>query len=143
MFYSLDRIARECLEVRVSDEELVLLHIEWSSSRGFGGAYERYICSLEKAQLLKSLIVGKMCYFGEIAGKHSEVYGDIEESEVCIDTQTEKVIEFLELHPSGHDYNHSFLCTLTDRYSDQGYEKGDEGYDENLVMLCELFYGEK
>jgi hypothetical protein len=80
-----------------------------------------------------------MCYFGEIAGKHSEVYGDIEESEVCIDTQTEKVIEFLELHPSGHDYNHSFLCTLTDRYSDQGYEKGDEGYDENLVMLASCF----
>lgn len=44
-------------------------------------------------------------YFGEVMGKHSEVFGKIEKKEIKLVTEDENVISLFELHDlsSGHD----------------------------------------
>ena len=49
--------------------------------------------------------IGKYAYFGEVLGKHSEIYGDIEEKEIAkvdLDSETvEKVSKILGVTWSG------------------------------------------
>jgi hypothetical protein len=51
--------------------------------------------------------IGKEVYFGEILGKHSEVYGTLDEGDlekIDIDSETiEKLIPHLGLHWSGYN----------------------------------------
>ena len=49
---------------------------------------------------------GMEAYFGEIAGKHSEIYGTVEEDEIKI---TDDAVEFLATYPRGRCYDHSFI----------------------------------
>lgn len=41
-------------------------------------------------------LVGKEVYFGEVLGKHSEVYGTIDESEITLVTDDEQVVSTLK-----------------------------------------------
>jgi hypothetical protein len=114
VFFSLDEITRACLEAKVKEENLVLLHIEWQSDRSFDGAYEIVVYTAEKAKKVMSLIVGQECDFGEINGKHSNVSGTVDEEDVVIDSNVENVVSFLKDSPSGTDYNYSFLDCMAD-----------------------------
>jgi hypothetical protein len=50
--------------------------------------------------------IGKEIYFGEILGKHSEVYGTLEEGEVkALDVSEEFVEEFGKHFPNGFGHN--------------------------------------
>lgn len=108
-FISIEDIKRRCIIEKIKENNYGLLEIEWPSNRGFDGLVEKYVSSLKNIKLIKSMIVGKHIYFGEIAGKHSEIYGDIEESEINIITDIVEVSKFLLSNPSGHTYTHSFL----------------------------------
>jgi hypothetical protein len=44
----------------------------------------------------------------EIEGKHSEVYGTLDNSDMTIITNKKEVKEFIITNPDGWDYNHSF-----------------------------------
>lgn len=76
-FISLDDINKKCNEVK--EHDLVILTMEWDG-RG-GNAYEKRVLPIENALELQDLLLGREVYFGEIWGKHSEVYG-----EMCKDT---------------------------------------------------------
>lgn len=50
---------------------------------------------IEDSQLVKESI-GKDVYFGEILGKHSEVYGTLDEEDLKVISEDEEKIEWLE-----------------------------------------------
>jgi len=43
-----------------------------------------------------SKIIGKDVYFGEVLGKHSEVYGTIDEGEITLITDDPKIVKILK-----------------------------------------------
>ncbi|ATO50997.1 hypothetical protein P4V86_15460 [Brevibacillus laterosporus] len=55
-------------------------------------------------------LAGKSAYFGEVLGKHSEVYGTLEQGDfakINLDSETvEKVVEVLGVSWSGFDPRH-------------------------------------
>lgn len=55
-----------------------LWKFEWDSDYAFIGGL--FVATDEEAQSL----IGKEVYFGEYEGKHSEVYGTIEEEEITL-----------------------------------------------------------
>lgn len=73
-------------------------------------------------------IIGKEVYFGEILGKHSEVYGTIEEGEITkldLDSETvEKVTALLGTTWSG--YNPFYYIEDNDDNEDCDEENDDE-----------------
>ena len=69
-------------------------------------------------------------YFGEIAGKHSEICGTVEKDEISI---TEDAVEFLEQCPSGVDYDHSFSSAFYNNLEGLGYD------DEEKEEIDKLF----
>jgi hypothetical protein len=50
--------------------------------------------------------IGKEVYFGEVLGKHSEIYGPLEDKDVkALDVPEEFVTEFAKHFPEGFGYN--------------------------------------
>lgn len=143
VFYKLEDVIKNCNDLKIKKEDTIILKIEWSG-RG-GEVYEHLSLPKKTATKVKKLLLGKEVYFGEIWGKHSEVYGGIEEGDFKVITDKEKVQEFLTSYPNGSDYNHSFINTLIDNYSDNGgreyYEK-EEGkkYCNDIEQLSLLIY---
>jgi hypothetical protein len=41
-------------------------------------------------------LIGKEVYFGEVLGKHSDIYGELEEHEITLITDDVKVIEIVD-----------------------------------------------
>ena len=109
LFLSLDEITKNVNDVKIKNKQLCLMTLEWPMTRNFDGAYEKIVLSLEKAKKFKEVFSGVEVYFGEIAGKHSEIYGDLEENEITIETDINEINEFLSRYPDGRDYNHSFI----------------------------------
>ncbi len=72
--------------------------------------------------------IGKQIYFGEILGKHSEVYGDLEEDDCkALDVSDEFVKEFAKQFPNGFGYNPlQYLPEEEDENEDDDDEEGDE-----------------
>ena len=111
-FISLVDITKNVNMVKVKDEKLVVLTINWPGSRNCDEITEQIALPLSDAKRVKSIIVGKEAYFGEIAGKHSEIYGEIEESEIAINKNKAVITSFLRECPSRHEYNHSFIYAI-------------------------------
>lgn len=128
---TLEQITTGVNLARIVADGLVLMTIEWPWQRGFDGAKEQVVLSKEKAERIKEIITGVTVYFGEIAGKHSDIYGEVEENEIKISDDSQAVLSFLNKHPSRHDYNHSFLYIISDYASDGGYD--DEHWTEDLI----------
>lgn len=82
--------------------------------------------------------IGKEVYFGEILGKHSEVYGTIEEGEITkldLDAETvEKVVKILGSTWSGYNplhYIRNVCSKCGDKYS---YDEWNE--EKNMCCYC-------
>ena len=118
LFLSLDEITKKVNNVKIKNKQLCLMTLEWQSSRNFDGVYEKIVLPLEKAKKFKEIFSGVEVYFGEIAGKHSEIYGDLEENEIRIETDRNKINEFLLRYPEGRDHNHSFIDKIYDSITD-------------------------
>ena len=115
-FISLSEITEKCNLEKVKEEKLLLLKIEWKGWRGFDeGILEKIVLPLEKIETIK-------IYFGEIAGKHSDVYNSLDENDIEIIEDPKVIQQFLSSNPSRHEYNHSFLYTFSDYASDGGYD---------------------
>lgn len=123
-FYKLNQIIEKCNELKIKKQNSALLKIEWDF-RG-GEVYEHRVYPKKIAEKIKKLLLDKEVYFGEIAGKHSEVYGDLTENDFKIITSKKEVKEFLADYPNGVDYNHSFIENLLESYND------NEGRDYHL-----------
>lgn len=120
-FIHLEEIINNCNKERIKEQGLALMIIEWVGGRSFDGAKETIVKPFKDLLRIKEIIVGQEIYFGEIAGKHSEIYGNVEENEVSINESIEAVNDFLVECPSGHEYNHSFLYRMNDMMHDGCY----------------------
>ena len=122
-FISLFEITKNCNLEKLKEEKLVILKMEWSGWRGFDeGILEKIALPIEKIETIKKYILGKTIYFGEIAGKHSDVYNSLDENDIEIIDDPKAILKFLQSNPSGHKYNHSFLHSFYDYASDGGYD---------------------
>lgn len=119
----LSTIIKECDALKISEENLVLLVMEWKGWRGFDeGILEEIVLPVEKIEIIKKYIIGRTIYFGDIAGKHSEVFNTIDEEDMKIIDDPKAVGDFIAANPSMHKYNHSFLYTFSNYASDGGYD---------------------
>jgi len=129
--WTLEEMTEMVNENRIKNKDEVILKIEWESNRNFDGAYEYTLLPKAKAIKAKELLTGINVHFGEIAGKHSDIYGDIEEDEITIVTDLGEIKEFKRTYPDGLDYNHSFLGVISDyihmsEFESLGVEEEDE-----------------
>lgn len=113
-FISLVEITKNVNISKSKTQKLGLMIITWDGGRGFDGCQERYVSNIDNLKEIKDILIGKNISFGEIAGKHSDIYGEMEDCDFKIIEDIEKVQEFLSKNPSGHDYDHSFLETFKD-----------------------------
>ena len=127
-FLSLEEITHKVNEVKAKKHKLGLMIISWPGGRGWDGATEKFVGPLKNLKRMKEILKGKTIYFGEIAGKHSEVYGTLDESDMVIHEDVAGVQTFLKECPGGHQYDHSFLHQFLDDATCGGYEdEFDEG----------------
>lgn len=122
-FISLSEIIENCNIEKLKEDKLVLLKMEWRGWRGFDeGILEKIVLPIEKIETIKKYILGKTIYFGEIAGKHSDIYNSLDENDIKLIDDPKIIVDFLSANPSGHIYNHSFLYTFINYASDGGYD---------------------
>jgi len=110
---SLEEITTNIRKRQEKEEDLVVFGISWVGGRAFDGADEKIVVTRDNAAKLKKLITGVTIQFGEIAGKHSDIYGDLDEGEISI---SNNAAAFLSECPSGHEYDHSFLYNIMECY---------------------------
>jgi hypothetical protein len=134
-FISLTDIIKECYTARIKEEDLCLLKIEWKSTRSFDGATEILLVSRKDAKDFKKLITGLKIYFGEIAGKHSEVYGNLQKDDITIIDELEKTLHWLLDNPKGHNYNHSFLYNLKYELEDYNHDVSETRKNKIFTLL--------
>ncbi len=130
-FLSLSDIIEECNNIKLKEDKLVLLEMGWDG-RG-GSAFEKRALPLKNALRVKEILLDKEVYFGEIWGKHSEVYGSMSEDTFEIIKDKKKIKDFIKEYPSGIDYNHSFIYTFI-----ENNEENEMQDDVTLEMLDEL-----
>lgn len=135
VFLLLSDIVEECNNINLEENNLVLLQMEWDG-RG-GNVSERRVLPLNNALRIKEILLDKYVYFGEIWGKHSEVYGDMSEDTFKIITEEVKVKEFLKEYPGGVDFDHSFIYSFVEWNEEQEMQEGvtQEQLDELLSLL--------
>ncbi len=111
----------------IKENNIVLLEMGWDG-RG-GSVFEQIALPKENALRLKDIMLNKNVYFGEIWGKHSEVYGDISEDTFELIEDKKKIKGFLNTYPNKHNYDHSFIYTLIER-AEEALEYEDESDSE-------------
>ena len=74
----------------MSDTKLGLYNFYWNCGRK-GVIDSLFIATQEHVDSL----IGKSVHFGEVLGKHSDVYGYVEEDEIVLVTENSGVIETL------------------------------------------------
>lgn len=135
-FLSLEVITEKCNEIKLKENKLVLLQINWEG-RG-GSVLEQRALPLENALRIKDILLGEEVYFGEIWGKHSEVYGTVEEDHFEIIKDKKKIKEFLKNNPSGVEYDHSFIYSYIER-AEENLEYNSEDADVDQDTIDELY----
>ena len=136
-FISLHEIKVNCLKKKIEEEELLLLKLEWKGWRGFSeGIKEQIVLSMDKIETIKKYLLGKTINFGEINGKHSEIYNTLDDNDIEIDSDINNILHFLLSKPNGHEYNHSFLYKLHDKMLDGCY---DDISDEEIESFGKCF----
>lgn len=118
VFYPLQDIINECNNAKIIELDLVVLEFLWERRRS-SDIYESRVYPKTIAQQIMDEMLYKEIYFGEIEGKHSEVYGTLEGEEVDIIDDKEYVKEFLANNPNGMSYNHSFIDAFCENASDE------------------------
>jgi len=134
-FLSLVTITEKCNEIKLKEDKLVIIQMSWDS-RG-GSVFEQRSLPLEKALRVKEILLGETVDFGEIWGKHSEVYGQMEENDFKIIDDKKKVKEFLRQHTNGIDYDHSFIERFIER-AEENLEYNEEDHDVDQETIDEL-----
>jgi hypothetical protein len=74
-------------------------------------------------------------YFGEVLGKHSEVYGSLEENDIIFVSDNEDVIDLILEHDLEHGFNpFEYTAINTDR---------DDFEDETILNVVEILEQEE
>lgn len=80
----------------------------------------------KKSYVKKLIDDGIEVYFGEVLGKHSEIYGTIEEKEIIFVSDNSEVIKIIEEHELESGYNPF-------HYHTTGKEDEDENMEDATV----------
>jgi hypothetical protein len=134
----LEDIINKVNQIRVSENQLCLLELEWEGNRNFDGIYEIRVMTKANASKFIEEMEGYEVYFGEIAGKHSDIYGTLNKEDLNIIEDVEKEKEFLKKHPSGTDYNFSFIDMICDQLPEEAENKEDD-YGNEVPMTYSQF----
>jgi len=134
-FITLETIIEKCNNLKIKESDLVILQLNWDG-RG-GSVFEQIALPKENALQVKDLLLGQKVYFGEIWGKHSEVYGTIDESTFEIIEDSKKVKEFLKEFPGGWDYDHSFIETFIEGVEEAFDNEEDTDVTKEDIELLE------
>ena len=103
------------------DNQQVLAQFFWDCRRS-GSVSGVFICT--KQQIADA--VGKDVYFGEILGKHSEIYGTLEDTDIEILSDDPKVIEvLLGIFPDGEISGYNPLSYVQE-IDEEDYEEGED-----------------
>jgi len=115
-----------------------LVKIEWDK-RGCH-CYDIFLCN--DVLKLTNMLDGIEIYFGEIAGKHSDVYGSIEKDDISTENFPFNEVEFLNYFPSGFDSENSFLDVIKHNMQDdwEGNFESEEDYLEFVKELKSIIY---
>jgi len=135
-FISLAEIIKNVNAVEINDDKLAMMTMTWGYSRNFDGVCETIVLPINRLNNIKEIISGKMIYFGEINGKHSDIHGVLEENEIKISTNKNEINKFLTTNPSGHNYDHSFLDTFYNYLLDGQYDISDEDIKKFKINYC-------
>lgn len=104
-----------------TDNQQVLAKFFWDCGRS-GEVSGVFICT--KQQIADA--VGKEVYFGEILGKHSEVYGTLDDGDIEILSDDPKVIEvLLGVFPDGEISGYNPLSYIQET-DEEDYEEGED-----------------
>ena len=133
--FLLNDIQRECIRAKINEESLALLQIKWDSERGWDGACERWVGPKNDIDRIIRFIIGREIRFGEIAGKHSDICSVIEKCDITVIDDKDKLVAHLLHHPTGHDYDHSFLNV----FYEQGSDESGDLYEDITVEQWEEF----
>jgi len=128
-FISLDYINEMCNDIKIKGDKLVLLEIGWDG-RG-GSVFEQIALPKKSALRVKDILLNQEVYFGEIWGKHSEVYGEISEEDFKVVSDKKKIKSFLKEYPSGHAYDHSFIYTFIERFEEMAENEDFEAIEDS------------
>jgi hypothetical protein len=135
-FVTLKEIITNINKEKAKDNDLVLLTMELKGGRGFDGCLEEIVLPKDNAKRIVKIMSGKLIDFGEIAGKHSEIFCYFSKEHYKISSSNKKITDFLNNNnPSGHAYNHSFLHVFSDRASDGAYDDVDDDIVEEFNKL--------
>lgn len=99
----------------------VLVEIMWDFGR-MGEFYQFTIQDKDQWAALKARMLGKQIYFGEIAGKHSEIYGVLNESDITETYDIAAIEDFVNRYgfDNGNvDFIQTFLEDEEDRSEDE------------------------
>ena len=136
-FLNLKEITEKCNNLKIKESNLVILQLQWDG-RG-GSVTEQIALPKESALQVKDLLLGEEVYFGEIWGKHSEVYGTMDEDTFEIIEDSKKVKQFLKEFPSGWDYDHSFIEAFIERSEEAlEYDEETDVTKEDIELLQSL-----
>lgn len=108
-------ITNRCYQEKLKNNKLVLLTIRWAGYTGWDGAEETIVVEEDRANKFVEEFKGYTVFFGDIAGKHSDVYGELKREHILISTNVDSLSKFLQANPSGHKYNHSFIGAIGDQ----------------------------
>jgi hypothetical protein len=107
-------------------ENKLLITLAWKSWRGFDGILEKFVISKEDWAKIKPILMEKEIYFGEIAGKHSEIFGNLKNDEITECSDIVALNEFQSTYGKNNNSQHSFLQTLSGWLLDELYEYEDD-----------------
>lgn len=99
----------------------VLVSISWDYGR-MGEFYQFVIQDKDEWAALKARMLGNQIYFGEIAGKYSEISGTLKESDIEEQFDLEQIEKFFNAHglESG---NVDFIATFLEAEDEGEYEE--------------------
>ncbi|MEI7486825.1 MAG: hypothetical protein WCJ72_05355 [Chryseobacterium sp.] len=113
-----------------SKEAVYKMHIDCGRSGELEGVF------VAKKSHIKILIDSEMeVYFGEVLGKHSEVYGKIEKKEIKMVSDNEDVVKVIRTHELESGYN-PFEYSVVN-------QQRDDFIDLTVGEICEILDTEK
>lgn len=92
----------------------VMITLTWEGGRGFDGIQETFVVEKDLWNKTKPVLQGHEIYFGEIAGKHSEIYGTLDNGDISENTHRPNIDSFVKTNGKHKHGQHLFTdCLLT------------------------------
>lgn len=112
----------------------ILVTLTWTGGRGFDGIEEKFVVEQDLWFKVKPVLQNHEIYFGEIAGKHSEVYGTLDDGDIIENNYRPNVESFLKEKGKHQFGTHLFTdCLLNNlKENDPAVNK------DSILVLQEL-----